>query len=186
MGDHVHTNRLTALFAGACLAVLALGATANAGILINVDKSAQRMTVTVDGRARYQWPVSTGRHGYDTPTGTFSAYSMDRDHRSKEYDDAPMPYSIFFTATGIAVHGTLEARNLGRAVSHGCVRLSVKNAATLWDLVSREGVWSTTVIVNGGTSHGGPKSVRARVTAKLDPAKAARKTATLPVIASAD
>jgi len=144
------TNRIIPSLAGACLAVLALGQVARADILINVDKSTQRMTVTVDGRERYNWPVSTGRPGYDTPSGTFRAFRMDRNHRSQEYDDAPMPYSIFFTSSGIAVHGTNEQRRLGRAVSHGCVRLSVQNAAILWDLVKRESVLSTTVTVHGG------------------------------------
>ncbi len=63
---------------------------------------------------------------------------MEIDHYSEEWDNAPMPYSIFFTQTGNAIHGTYEQRNLGRAVSHGCVRLSVKNAATLWGLVKHE------------------------------------------------
>ena len=88
------------------LSALALGQVANADILISVDKSTQRMTVMVDGQPRYNWPVSTGRPGYDTPSGTFRAFRMDRNHRSEEYDNAPMPYSIFFTASGIAVHGT--------------------------------------------------------------------------------
>jgi hypothetical protein len=51
------------------------------------------------------------------------------DHHSDEWDNAPMPYSIFFTQTGNAVHGTYEQRSLGHAVSHGCVRLSLANAA---------------------------------------------------------
>src|SRR5262245_53444172 len=76
--------------------------------------------------------------GYDTPGGTFKPFRMEIDHYSDEYDNAPMPYSIFFTQTGNAIHGTYEQRNLGRAVSHGCVRLSVKNAATLWNLVKQE------------------------------------------------
>jgi lipoprotein-anchoring transpeptidase ErfK/SrfK len=66
--------------------------------------------------------------GYDTPGGTFKPFRMEIDHYSDEYDNAPMPYSIFFTQTGNAIHGTYEQRNRGRAVSHGCVRLSVKNA----------------------------------------------------------
>jgi hypothetical protein len=60
-----------------------------------------------------------------------------------------MPYSMFFTQTGVAVHGTYEARNLGHAVSHGCVRLSVKNAATLWALVKQEKMANTKVVLTG-------------------------------------
>jgi lipoprotein-anchoring transpeptidase ErfK/SrfK len=148
-GEAVNTNRLIASLIGASLAALVFCLPARANILISVDKSTQRMTVTVDGKARYNWPVSTGRAGHDTPSGTFPAFSMDKDHRSKEYDNAPMPYAIFFTTTGAAVHGTYETRHLGRAASHGCVRLSVKNAATLWNLVSTESVYSTVVQVSG-------------------------------------
>ncbi len=144
----MRTNRIIALLTGTCLAVLALGQSARADIFISINKSTQRMTVTVDGQTRYNWPVSTGRPGYDTPSGTFRPFRMDLKHRSTEYDNAPMPYSIFFTGSGDAVHGTYE-RGLGRAVSHGCVRLSVKNAATLWDLVKRESMYSTIVQISG-------------------------------------
>jgi hypothetical protein len=91
----------------------------------------------------YDWPVTTGGSGYDTPSGTFKPFRMEIDHYSDEYDNAPMPYSIFFTQTGNAIHGTYEQRNLGHAVSHGCVRLSVKNAAMLWELVKREKMANT-------------------------------------------
>jgi lipoprotein-anchoring transpeptidase ErfK/SrfK len=70
--------------------------------MINIDKSTQRMTVTVDGKQIYNWPVSTGGLGYDTPSGTFKPFRMEIDHYSDEYDSAPMPYSIFFTKTGVA------------------------------------------------------------------------------------
>lgn len=133
----------------AIAAVLILGQAAHSDLLIQIDKSAQRMTVTVNGQQLYYWPVSTGGNGYDTPSGTFKPFRMEIDHYSDEYDQAPMPYSIFFTDTGIAMHGTYEARNLGHAVSHGCVRLSVKNAATLWGLVKQEKMANTKVVLTG-------------------------------------
>ena len=55
------------------------------------------MTVADDGTVLYTWPVSTGMADYDTPTGEFKPFRMERDHFSREWDDAPMPYSIFFT-----------------------------------------------------------------------------------------
>ena len=112
-------NRLTAPLTAAAIAVLVFDQAAHADLLINVDKSAQRMTVTVNGKQLYDWPVSTGGRSYDTPSGTFKPFRMEIDHYSEEWDNAPMPYSIFFTKTGDAVHGTYEQRNLGRAVSHG-------------------------------------------------------------------
>ncbi len=154
----MHTSRIVLSLIGACLTALVLGQPARADILISVDKTAQRMTVSVDGRLLYTWPVSTGRPGYDTPNGTFWALARDKDHRSKEYDNAPMPYSIFFTTMGNAVHGTRDS-GLGRPVSHGCVRLSVKNAATLWDLVSKEALYSTVVQIGGSI----PQSIGGKV-----------------------
>ena len=109
-----------------------------------------------------QWPATLRLAGddggldYDTPSGTFKPFRMEIDHYSDEYDNAPMPYSIFFTQTGNAIHGTYEQRNLGRAVSHGCVRLSVKNAATLWNLVKQEKMANTKVVLSGAIPDAGP------------------------------
>ena len=100
------------------------GAPAEASVLIRIDKSTQRMTVAVDGVPRWTWPVSTGRPGYDTPSGSFKANRMDADHYSQEWDNAPMPHAIFFDLEGHAIHGFFDVKHLGSAVSHGCVRLS--------------------------------------------------------------
>ena len=145
----MRTHRLIAATVGALLASAAFSQAAHANLLINIEQTAQRMLVSVDGRLLYDWPVSTGGPGYETPGGTFRPFRMDIDHRSQEWDNAPMPYSIFFTTTGIAVHGTEEQHSLGQPVSHGCVRLSVHNAATLWSLVKREDMANTTVVVSG-------------------------------------
>jgi hypothetical protein len=150
----MRVNRLMALLIATPVGMLTLGQAANADLLIKVDKSVQRMTVTVNGNQLYDWPVSTGGGGYDTPNGTFKPFRMDIDHTSDEWDNAPMPYSIFFTKTGDAVHGTYEQGHLGRAVSHGCVRLSVRNAATLWKLVKQEKMINTTVVLKGAIPGG--------------------------------
>jgi lipoprotein-anchoring transpeptidase ErfK/SrfK len=65
-------------------------------------------------------------------------------HHSRLYDYTPMPYSIFFRS-GYTIHGTAEIRNLGRAVSHGCVRLSPGNARSLFELVQSHGRQNTTI-----------------------------------------
>ena len=62
---------------------------------------------------------------------------MDADHFSDEYDQAPMPYAIFFSR-GLAIHGTTQA-GLGRPASHGCVRLSVDHARELYEWVEQYG-----------------------------------------------
>ncbi|MDE2379040.1 L,D-transpeptidase [Bradyrhizobium sp.] len=136
------------LVAFTSLMLLSAGA-AQAKVDITIDKDNQQMTVAVDGVARYHWPVSTGIPSRETPNGSFRAFRMEEDHYSKEFDDAPMPHSIFFTKIGHAIHGTDSVGRLGTPASHGCVRLSRANAATLYALVEREGVLNTTVTLTG-------------------------------------
>src|SRR3954452_11216081 len=124
---------------------------AEAKVSITVDKDAQQMTVAVDGVERYHWPVSTGIPSYETPNGSFRTFRMEEDHYSKEFDDAPMPHSIFFTKIGHAIHGTDSESKLGTPASHGCVRLSRAHASTLYNLVKREGVLNTTVTLTGSS-----------------------------------
>ena len=123
--------------------------TAQAKVEITVDKDNQQMTVVVDGVTRYHWPVSTGIPSRETPAGSFRAFRMEEDHFSKEFDDAPMPHSIFFTKIGHAIHGTDSVGRLGTPASHGCVRLSRQNASTLYALVQQQGVLNTTVTLTG-------------------------------------
>jgi hypothetical protein len=76
---------------------------------------------------------------------------MEEDHYSKEFDEAPMPHAIFFTKSGHAIHGTDSVNRLGSPASHGCVRLSRANAATLYALVERKGVLNTSVTLTGSS-----------------------------------
>lgn len=137
------------LVALSALMFLVGGDLAQAKVAITVDKDAQQMTVAVDGVERYRWPVSTGNPSHETPNGSFRAFRMEEDHYSKEFDDAPMPHSIFFTKVGHAIHGTDSVSRLGSPASHGCVRLSRANASTLYALVQSEGVLNTTVSLSG-------------------------------------
>jgi hypothetical protein len=133
------------------IAAVLLASSAEAKVAITVDKDNQQMTVEVDGVARYRWPVSSGLPSYETPNGSFKTFRMEEDHYSKEFDDAPMPHSIFFTKAGHAIHGTDAAGKLGSPASHGCVRLSRANAATLYALVEQQGVLNTTVTLTGSS-----------------------------------
>jgi len=65
-----------------------------------------------------------------------------------------MPHSVFFIKDGHAIHGSFEVKNLGRPVSHGCVRIAPKNAATLYALVKENGLENTRVVVTGVTPGG--------------------------------
>lgn len=137
---------------GSALLIMLLGgftSDARAAVLITVDKSAQTLTVARDGRTLYSWKASTGRPSYRTPSGKFTAFRMEAKHFSKEWDNAPMPHSIFFTNNGHAIHGTYDVKRLGRPASHGCVRLSPANAALLFALVEREGLPNTRVVLTG-------------------------------------
>jgi lipoprotein-anchoring transpeptidase ErfK/SrfK len=124
---------------------------AGSQILINIDKSRQQMAVLVDGIEKYSWPVSTGKYGYSTPSGTFTPTSMNEVWYSRQWDNAPMPHSIFFLKDGHAIHGSREVKNLGKPVSHGCVRISPENAAVLYDLVKTNGMENTKVVLSGVT-----------------------------------
>jgi lipoprotein-anchoring transpeptidase ErfK/SrfK len=131
------------IFIGA--AICATAAPAAAEVLITINKSSQQLTVTVDGYERYTWSVSTGLHG-GPPSGTFRPQRMERAWYSRTFGMAPMPYSIFFHGP-FAIHGTTVLSRLGHPASHGCVRLHPENAATLFELVQREGKGNTRIVI---------------------------------------
>ena len=128
------------------LLLAALSTAADAAIVVQIDRAAQRMAVIVDGAARYNWRVSTARRGYITPPGTYHPEMLARRWFSRKYYNSPMPHSIFFYG-GFAIHGSYEISHLGRPASHGCVRLDPSNAAILFGLVQREGMAATTIVI---------------------------------------
>jgi hypothetical protein len=93
--------------------LFALPAAAAPSLVAHIDLSRQRMTVSLDGAPIHDWSVSTAARGYRTPTGSYRPGRMYRSYFSRKYDNAPMPYAIFFRG-GYAVHGTNHLRNLGR------------------------------------------------------------------------
>jgi hypothetical protein len=155
----------------ACVAatLLLLPASAKADVLVSISKSEQQMAVSINGESSYRWSVSTGRSGYNTPSGSFRALRLERVYYSKKFDDAPMPNSIFFYG-GYAVHGTYEESKLGRPVSHGCVRLTRANAATLFALVQQHGQSNTRVVITDGPLRGYSGAPMARVHQREDAA----------------
>jgi len=64
--------------------------------------------------------ISTGRETNPTPTGIFAVLNKKTMHRSRKYENAPMPFAQFIDQYGIALHA---GHNPGRPASHGCVRL---------------------------------------------------------------
>ena len=77
--------------------------------------------------------VSTGKRGYGTPTGRFQVLEKRRFHRSSTYGNAPMPWMVRLTWSGIAFHsGALP----GFPASHGCIRLPASFAPQLFGALS--------------------------------------------------
>jgi lipoprotein-anchoring transpeptidase ErfK/SrfK len=136
------------LFALAACALSMLGAeTASAASLVaHVDVGNQTMTVMQHGRVLHVWKVSTARDGYITPRGNWRPTRMHKMWRSRKYDNAPMPYAVFYHG-GYAVHGTSAVKALGRPASHGCVRLATPNAAEFYSLVKEVGPGNTRIVV---------------------------------------
>lgn len=118
-------------------------------ISITVDIASQEMTVEDDWDTVYTFDVSTGRPGHATPTGTFRPTRMHTMWHSSKYENAPMPWSIFFHG-GYAIHGTTDLKHLGHVASHGCVRLDPKNAKLLYELVKTVGMENTKVVLVRG------------------------------------
>jgi hypothetical protein len=129
-----------------------------AEVVVNISKSQQRLAVVVDGAETYRWPISSGRRGFETPAGSFRPIRLERHWYSRQYEMTPMPWAMFFHR-GYAVHGTMEAYNLGHAASHGCVRLRPDNAAILYSLVRRQGISNTKVVVMNGPLPTAPGAV---------------------------
>ena len=119
---------------------------AAAEIVVTVDKAKQRMFVVVNGEHRYTWPVSTGLG--DTPSGSYRPQMLSRNHRSTIFNNAPMPYAIFYSGH-FAIHGTTAVAQLGTRASKGCVRLHPSNAAVLFALVQKHGPANTRILDPG-------------------------------------
>lgn len=140
-------RRFERLAFAAAVAICSLTiSSARADVVVHIDKSSQRMAVSVDGAMRYSWPVSTGRSGYGTPSGVFYPQAMARRHFSRRYYNSPMPHSIFYY--GFAIHGTTDIYRLGGPASHGCVRLHPSHAAALYALVERNGPRNTRIEIS--------------------------------------
>jgi lipoprotein-anchoring transpeptidase ErfK/SrfK len=139
-------NRFVPFILAAILAVAPLGTASAASLVAKVSLATQTMTVIHNGQVLYRWPVSTARKGKITPTGQWSAKWLSKNHRSSRYENAPMPYAIFYNGH-YAVHGTYQVNRLGQPASAGCVRLHPDHAARLFSLTQRVGLKQTRIVV---------------------------------------
>ena len=116
-------------------------------VLVYVELDRQLASVYRNGIRMGVSTISSGKPGFETPNGVFTILEKDKDHRSRTYDNAPMPYQQRLTWMGVALH----AGNLpGYPASHGCVRLPMDFAKLLFATTEMGG----TVVIAG--RHGEP------------------------------
>lgn len=133
-------------FAALLLALFLPAAASAERVVAHVSITSQEMKVYHEGRLLFTWPVSTAKAGKITPAGTFEPELLSRNHRSRRYNNAPMPFAIFYDGN-YAIHGTDQIKRLGKPASHGCVRLDPKNAKILFEMVKAEGMENTRVVI---------------------------------------
>ncbi len=115
----------------------------NGPVVVLVSVPEQVMHVYRNGILIGRTTVSTGSKGHATPGGVFSILEKKQTHRSKKYDNAPMPMMQRLTWTGIAMHsGNLP----GYPASHGCIRMPYDFAKLLFGVTAKGG----TVVVGDG------------------------------------
>lgn len=123
-----------------------------------VDLSDRTLYLISEGEVKRQWPVSVGQEGYSTPPGTYrishmiwnpswrppnSAWARDHEYEPPGSPGNPMGrVKMFFREPDLYIHGTALPSSLGRARSHGCVRMRNTDAVEL----------ARIVMVNGGQS----------------------------------
>lgn len=139
-------NAIAATLVFCALAVLVPAAADAATVVARVSIAHQQMTVSYNGLPVHTWAVSTARRGKVTPVGSWKAKWLSKNHKSSLYDNAPMPFSIFYNGN-YAVHGTTSVSKLGQPASAGCVRLHPDNAAILFEMARREGLDNVMIVV---------------------------------------
>jgi lipoprotein-anchoring transpeptidase ErfK/SrfK len=106
--------------------------TATSGpLFLLIDLGTQRALLYRNGVPIAASTVSTGRKGRGTPTGLFPILEKQVVHRSRTYDDAPMPYMQRLTWKGVAIHAGHVA---GHPASHGCIRMPWAFAKRLYSV----------------------------------------------------
>jgi lipoprotein-anchoring transpeptidase ErfK/SrfK len=112
--------------------------TAGKEIRVNIDR---QILVAMEGDEEvYSFDVVTGRDGKETTAGTYKIFRKHEKYTSKTYG-SEMPYTMFFTPDGKAIHGTwmapvrsyLKSLFTDSVGSHGCVGLTDDNAKVLFE-----------------------------------------------------
>lgn len=93
-------------------------APATGTLVITIDLEARVISAFRDGHEIGTAVALLGTPSHPTPTGTFPVLNKSREHFSRKYNNAPMPWSLWLTNTGIAIHGSPVTNGYA---SHGCI-----------------------------------------------------------------
>jgi lipoprotein-anchoring transpeptidase ErfK/SrfK len=144
-------NRLILLL----LSSLFIAAPAAASLRLQVDLKERELVALVDGKEVHRYDVAIGKKEYPTPKGSFkinkviwnpswkppnSKWARGKTAKPAGHPDNPMKkVKIFFKEPDYYIHGTAEDHSLGKAASHGCVRMSESDVTDLGKLVMKHG-----------------------------------------------
>jgi lipoprotein-anchoring transpeptidase ErfK/SrfK len=137
---------IVALVLGLLISSLTAGQSSAERVEVRVSLSRQMMEVFHEGRKLFAWKVSTAKLPKITPTGSWTPEFLSKNHRSRLYNNAPMPWAIFYHGN-YAIHGTDQIKRLGTPASHGCVRLHPDHAKILFRMVRAEGLSNARVTI---------------------------------------
>jgi hypothetical protein len=105
-------------------------------VVLLVSLPLQTMHVYRNGVLVGRTSISSGTKSHKTPTGVFTILEKKQTHRSRKYDNAPMPNMQRLTWSGIAMHsGNLP----GYPASHGCIRMPYDFSALLFGITGNGG-----------------------------------------------
>ena len=117
---------------------------------LEISRSRRRVTVYSQNTPIKSYPVAVGRAGWETPMGNFQVMQMLKNPTwihplTSQIIPGGTPanplgnYWIGFWTNGtnwIGFHGTPDPKSVGRAASHGCIRMYNKDIEELFHLVS--------------------------------------------------
>ncbi|MBA3379868.1 MAG: L,D-transpeptidase [Chloroflexia bacterium] len=109
-------------------------------VWIDINLSTQYMVVYQGNTVVMETYISSGRPGFDTPTGSFrinlknGTQDMEGLIGGEYYNVKDVPSVMYFTNVGHAIHGAYWHNNFGAVMSHGCINVPVDLAAYLYEI----------------------------------------------------
>ncbi|MEL7190086.1 MAG: L,D-transpeptidase family protein [Pseudomonadota bacterium] len=109
-------------------------APAKGKLMITVDLDARIISVFRDGHEIGTSVALLGTKKHPTPLGVFPILTKEIDNVSEKYNNAPMPYTLRLTWSGIAIHGSPVVNGYA---SHGCIGVPDDFAEKLFAIAKR-------------------------------------------------